>query len=92
MTAQLCFKLGKYLNNTEYKRGIITIMESVPEITKVNLTILMINNLGIKKDGLTIDEARKEIEKACRLADEFPDEIKKITRESYLEANPEERD
>ena len=91
MTAQLCFKLGKYLNNTEYKRGIFTILDSVPEVTEVNLTILMSNNLGIKKDAMTIEDVKREIDKACRLADDFPDEMKNFILENYLEANPEER-
>jgi hypothetical protein len=92
MTAKLCFKIGKYLNNTGYKMGIFTILESVPEIESVDLTILIDNNLGLKKDGITIAEARAEIEKACRLADEFPDAIKNFILEKYLEANPEERE
>ena len=91
MTAQLCFKLGKYLNNTEYKREIITIMESIEEIEIVNLTILFSDRLGIEKKGLTFAEAKEEIVQACIKADEFSDEIKNFILEKYLEANPEDK-
>lgn len=92
MTANICFKIGKYLNTPSYKSGIISIMESVPEIEIVNLTILFTDNYGLKKDGLTVAEAIAFILHICEKTDTMPDEAKNLVREQYLEANPEDRE
>ena len=92
MTANICFKIGKYLNTPSYKMGIISVMESVPEIEKVDLTLLFTDNYGLKKDGLTLNEATQQIVNACKKVDGFPDEIKRQIVRDYLEANPEDRE
>jgi hypothetical protein len=91
MTAKICFKLGKYLNNSSYKESIFAVIVSVPEIQTIDLIILFSNHLGIKKENITIDEMKREVEKACEEADEYPDEIKKLILDNYLEGNPEDR-
>jgi hypothetical protein len=65
-------------------------MESVPEIEKVNLTLLFTDNLGVKADGLTLNEATLHIVNACKKVDGFPDEFKRQIVRDYLEANPED--
>jgi hypothetical protein len=90
MTAHICFKIGKYLNSPDYKQGIISIMEAVPEIEIINLTILFTDNLGVKADGLTLNEATLQIVNACKKVDGFPDEFKRQIVRDYLEANPED--
>jgi hypothetical protein len=92
MTANICFKVGKYLNISQYKDGIILLLETIPEIEGVNLTLLFSNNLGIKKDGLTVAEAVQQIHLACEKVDSMPDEAKIFIRENYLETYPEERE
>jgi len=92
MTANICFKIGKYLNNSRYKMSIITIMESVPEIEIVNLTILFTDNYGLKKEGLTVAEGIAFILHVCEQTDTMDDEAKNFIREHYLEANPEDRE
>jgi len=67
-------------------------MESVPEIEKVDLTLLFTDNYGLKKDGLTLNEATQQIVNACKKVDGFPDEIKRQIVRDYLEANPEDRE
>jgi hypothetical protein len=84
MTAHICFKIGKYLGEHKYKEGIISIMEAIPEIEIVNLTILVVDQLGIKKDGLTIASAKEEIEKACIMADGMNDELKGFCIVNYM--------
>ena len=91
MTANICFKIGKYLNTPSYKSGIISIMESVPEIEIVNITILFTDNYGIKKDGLTVREAILFILNICEQTDTMPDESKNLVIKNYLEAHPEDR-
>ena len=91
MTAHICFKIGKYLGEHGYGKGIISVMEAVPEIEKVNLTIIVTDNLGIKKDGLTIAEAKEEIEKACIKADGMPDDLKAHCIVDYMKEEYEVR-
>ena len=91
MTANLCFKIGKYLNTNSYKMGIISIMESVPDIEIVNLTILFTDNYGLKKDGLTVAEGIAFILHTCEQTDTMPDDAKNFIREHYLEAYPEDK-
>lgn len=67
-------------------------MESVPEIEIVNITILFTDNYGLKKDGLTVTEAKEFIDHTCTQTDTMPDEAKNFIREHYLEAYPEERE
>ncbi len=86
MTANICFKIGKYLGEHKYKEGIISVMEAIPEIEIVDLTILVVDQLGIKKDGLTIHEAKAEIEKACIMADGMNDEMKAFCIVKYMHA------
>jgi hypothetical protein len=90
MTAHICFKFGKYLSEPEYKSGIIRLMEVIPDIEVINLTLLFSDNLGMKKDGLSITEATTAIMDACKKVDEMPDEAKRFILDQYLEANPEE--
>ena len=91
MTANICFKIGKYLNSNCYKTGMISIMESVPEIEIVNLTCLFMDNYGLKKDGLSVAEAIAFILHTCEQTDTMPDDAKNFVREHYLEAYPEDK-
>ena len=91
MTANICFKIGKYLNSNCYKTGMISIMESVPEIEIVNLTCLFTDNYGLKKDGLTVAEAIAFILHICEQTDTMPDELKNLVIKNYLEATPEDK-
>ena len=92
MTANLCFKIGKYLNNKDYQKAIFSILESIEEITVVNLTCLFTDNYGLKKDGLTVAEAIALIKNICEQTDNIPDDAKNLVREHYLEAYPEDRE
>jgi len=92
MTAHICFKIGKYLNTPAYKEGIFSIMESITEIEVINLTLLFTDNFGIKKDGLTIPEAKIEIEQGCERVNNMEEDVKQFILENYLEANPEDRE
>jgi len=92
MTANICFKIGKYLNNSQYKGAIISIMEAIDEIEDVNLTILFTDNYGLKKEGISVAEAKEFIVSVCEKSDAMDDDQKNFIRENYLDANPEDRE
>ena len=91
MTANLCFKIGKYLNNKDYQKAIFSILEGIEEISVVNLTCLFTDNYGLKKDGLSVAEAIAFILHTCEQTDTMPDDAKNFIREHYLEAYPEDK-
>ena len=88
MTAKICYKLGKYLENPLYTESLFTVMDSISEINIIDLTILFIDNLGVEKKGLTPDDAKMEIEKWNKDVDNMNDNIKVYLREKYLESIP----
>jgi hypothetical protein len=85
MTAKVYFKLGKYLTQPEYRDSLFSVMESIHEIEVVNLIILLYDDFCVKKDGLSIIEAKVEIEQACMIADKVDDDTKKQLMNAYLD-------
>lgn len=92
MTANICFKIGKYLIDPRYKDAIVNIMEAIDEIETVNVTIQFTSNYGLKKDGMTVGEATEYIGSVCEKTDAMDDDAKNFVRENYLEEHPEDRE
>lgn len=91
LNAELCFKIGKYLNNEGYKSAIISIINALPPDQLYDLTLLFWDNKGIEFENLTKEDTIREINNVCIGVDTMNDDTKKSIWENYLEANPEER-
>ena len=91
LNAELCFKIGKYLNNKGYKSAIISIMNALPPEEIYDLTLLFWDNKGIEFENLSKEDTIREIEDVCIGVDMMNDDAKNYIRETYLESNPEER-
>ena len=91
LNAELCFKIGKYLNNKGYKSAIISIMNALPPEEIYDLTLLFWDNKGIEFENLSKEDTIREINNVCLAVDTMNDDTKKSIWENYLEANPEER-
>ena len=91
LNAELCFKIGKYLNNKGYKSAVISIMNALPPEEIYDLTLLFWDNKGIEFENLSKEDTIREINNVCLAVDTMNDDTKKSIWENYLEANPEER-
>lgn len=84
MTANICFKVGRYLEDPDYKRSMLCILDSIShEIDEVNAVFILSARVGLEKKGICIHQFRDILETVCLLADDYPDEIKQEIIATY---------
>lgn len=87
MTAKIVFKIGKYLENASYKKGMISILEGVGDDCKtVDAVFLFYDHLGMSMDNLTKEEFIKYVEDVCSKVDLMPDEAKADILQDWLKS------
>lgn len=86
MSAQMCFKIGKYLlERGEYKNAMIRLAFSNMKPEDTVTLIVSFGKSGLyDKENMKFVDIIREINDACTKADSLPDEIKNMLVQDFI--------